>query len=1496
MRIAFVLKLVLVVLFCSACPSGTPVTSLSGPTRVTLFPPYERTLNSLLIAWSANQDSDFASYTVLRSDNPDITVENAETLGEFSDANNVSHLDRLLEPGTTYYYRILVTNRSGRTILSNEIRTSTLSPDEAPLEAPSPVFLSPLYESTTDSITMVWSMNENSDFAHYKLLRSDSPDLTEESAETAAQFDDQTATSHTDSSLRAGATYYYRVLVADSEGLTSLSNEISATTAQEPDPSRPEPVLLYSPVSVTADSVSLAWSVNDEADFASYTLLRSESPEVSVETADELVQPTSRELVSHVDSGLEPITAYYYRVVVTNTAGLSSLSNEVTVTTADPDNLPTAVTLHPALATSSTIELVWSTNYDTDFESYTVFRGDTAGVTQLTGTPLVLITDFDSIAYVDSDLPPETEYYYRILVRDRDNLEVLSNEIRATTLPLGAPEPVSLYPPVERTMTSALLAWSVSLDPNFTSYTLLRGTEPDVTFLTGTAAVVYADAEQVSFDDTDLSADSTYFYRVQVTNGDGLTSLSNEVEVKTLNVPDPDYPAPVSLYPPVDRAMTSISLVWSVNHDDDFESYTLLRGDAPGVTAEAGELLVVSTDSAEVAHTDSDLTPDTTYHYRVLVTDQDGFTSLSNELSVTTLAIPEPEAPTRVSLYPPVELTMTSISLAWSINYDDNFSSYTLLRSDDPEVAEEDGEVIVVKDDFEDVTHEDIGHDPAQTRYYRVLVTNGDGLSTLSNEIMATTMSLPDPEAPSPVSLYPPVEVTETSVSLAWSLSSDDDFAKYTVLRGDAPGVDSDTGTPLAEYTSAFLVNHTDTERPNGSTYYYRIMVTDDEGLSTLSNEVQATTLVPPDPVPPTAVTLLPPYGATEDTLTLNWTVNYDDDFRQYTLLADIESIPDADSGTSIRETTDRNAVLYQDFDLIPETDYYYRVVSENSLGLTTLSNEVMGTTLAVAAPAVPTPVTLGAVYNITNDSLSVSWTESPDDDFASYELYRSETPDVTTDDVLVSDTDLRTETSAVDSPLVVYTEYFYRVWVTNDVGQSIASNEVSGVTRFDAPPAPILLQDPTNVTATEMDLAWELSPALDFGNYSLYRSEDPSVDESDTLVYATPDQNSLVFADSDLSFNTTYYYRLFVEDVWGISTGSNTVSATTLNSEAPRCDISESHNWRPVGFSFGFGAVNCIDDGPLGEVQIRWNFGDGSGTSGYTDYNVGETHTYATRGAYWVTLEVFDGTFTTQTRTPVVVQDLVSIDAGTFTMGVPVDSGPWLDAEPPRTVTMSAYNVAQFEVTVDDYAAFLSDGNSPQYWVLQEIWDNHDGTYRAKTGAGQWPITSASWFDAVAFCEWAGMALPTEAQWEYAARGPSTGPNYHWPWGNTLPIGIDPLPLNFAEFVGWLADVGSYPNGATAWDGGRPIYDMAGNALEWVSDTYHPDYYQWANDNGDNNNPTGPTTAGFPADELLYKGQRGGSFHSDDNPIRVYWRSAHDDPLVHRNDYGFRCVFNGSP
>jgi formylglycine-generating enzyme required for sulfatase activity len=226
-----------------------------------------------------------------------------------------------------------------------------------------------------------------------------------------------------------------------------------------------------------------------------------------------------------------------------------------------------------------------------------------------------------------------------------------------------------------------------------------------------------------------------------------------------------------------------------------------------------------------------------------------------------------------------------------------------------------------------------------------------------------------------------------------------------------------------------------------------------------------------------------------------------------------------------------------------------------------------------------------------------------------------------------------------------------------------------------------------------------------------------------------------------------------------------------------------------------------------------------------------------------------------------------VRVPAGPFSMGsTPGDVNIEDDETPAHWVNLDSYWIMQTEVTNAMYAKCVRAGmcQTPRNWSSATR-----SSYYGNSTYDSYPVVYTTWNDAEAYCHWVGGRLPTEAEWEKAARG-TDGRTY--PWGESL----DCSKANYYPCKkGDATKVGSYPSGASLYG----ALDMAGNVLEWVADWYDGTYYS----NSPNRNPSGLASG-------KYLVLRGGSWYSFDWDVRSayrYWSS----PGSRGSNVGFRCV-----
>lgn len=274
------------------------------------------------------------------------------------------------------------------------------------------------------------------------------------------------------------------------------------------------------------------------------------------------------------------------------------------------------------------------------------------------------------------------------------------------------------------------------------------------------------------------------------------------------------------------------------------------------------------------------------------------------------------------------------------------------------------------------------------------------------------------------------------------------------------------------------------------------------------------------------------------------------------------------------------------------------------------------------------------------------------------------------------------------------------------------------------------------------------------------------------------------------------------------------------------------------------------------------------------------------------------------ETETAIVPKDMVYVSFGSFIMGIdkevkkpsktqslyekrmnsPMSKEAFHDEGPAHEVTLDAYLIDKYETSNKLFGEFIKTTGHP----APAYWDD------PRLNKPEQPVVGVNWEDAKAFCKWAGKRLPTEAEWEKAARGPK---GYRYPWGNEF----DSAKANFGGDRGATAPIDAMPEGASPYG----VFNMSGNVFEWVQDWYDPNYYRKVAGSSQAN-PTGPEKpiwlggTGTYVDRLTVGEKRvirGGSWVAAQGALTTTHRFW-NHPL--NNSYGvglgFRCAQEATP
>ena len=462
-------------------------------------------------------------------------------------------------------------------------------------------------------------------------------------------------------------------------------------------------------------------------------------------------------------------------------------------------------------------------------------------------------------------------------------------------------------------------------------------------------------------------------------------------------------------------------------------------------------------------------------------------------------------------------------------------------------------------------------------------------------------------------------------VTAEWTECNDDDFERYELFRSESPGIQSDPSeaTLLVTFTSSSQLTFDDAEAEWETTYFYAIRTTNSSDLSSWSNEASITTPSGSDAPTPSVLTVdlvgrgdrgtrarrltgtttrSAPVGEKGTCqVAAAWTSCPDADFSSYTLYrSETPGISqDTTSAVNLGSFTSSTDTCFVDGEAACETAYYYALMTMDTEGLSSWSNED-----SVTTPSAPTPSVLAVVFSggtlgepveipvghshgmslllsASRDACQVTatWTACPDADFSSYTLYRSLVPGIPEDTAYAVNLGSLTspgDTIFIDTGVTWETTYYYALLTRNDQGCSSWSNEASVATpsQFFPPTPSVLSVEFTGATGTgrstcsipfssrripvldvgrgtcEFTATWTQCPDYDFLCYTLFRSYEPYISQDTSLAvnlgtFYSPSDTG--FVDAGAEWGDSYYYALRTRDTEGYSSWSNECCVATI-------------------------------------------------------------------------------------------------------------------------------------------------------------------------------------------------------------------------------------------------------------------------------------------------------------------------------------------------------------
>ena len=553
-------------------------------------------------------------------------------------------------------------------------------------------------------------------------------------------------------------------------------------------------------------------------------------------------------------------------------------------------------------------------------------------------------------SFANTGLNASTRYWYRVRAFNASGNSGYTNESSATTMQLPPPLAPSGLAAQAASTSEIDLTWTDN-SADESGFNIERAA--DNNGVAGAYSVIATvGANATSFANTGLNASTRYWYRVQAFNSNGNSSYTNESSATTVAAPTtPNAPTNLALSAP---SYSQVNLTWTDNSSDE-TGFRIER--APNVNGVAGTYTQIATVGAGVTtYSNTGLTLNTTYWYRVCAYNAVGCSTYSNQASITT-PLGKPNAPTGLTV---TSTTTTSIALSWTDNATDE-TGYRVERA--PDAGGVPGTVAQITSLAANATtYTTSGLATSTTYWYRVRAA-GPTNSDYSNIVSGTTKAVPN----TPTGLAV-TSTTSTSIKVTWTDNATDETGYRVERAPDNAGVPG-TFAQIASL-AANVTSYTNTGLASSTTYWYRVRAAG-AAFSAYSNTVSGTTLI----APPAAPTGFVATGVAGHEIHLAWTDNSTTE-ESFTLQRAPDNNGVAGSYSSLATLTP-NTTSYANVKVPANTRYWYRIRSNNAGGSSAWV--ITSVTSLAEAPLAPTAFT--AKLTTSAATATLAWTDNSNDE-----------------------------------------------------------------------------------------------------------------------------------------------------------------------------------------------------------------------------------------------------------------------------------------------------------------------------------------------------------------------------------------------------------------------------------------------------------------------------------------------------------------------------------